>query len=99
MPTTGVRFVALKEGSRPRTVLVVDLGYSSKRRSCGIALSPGRLDGFGDALFEVFLAELDKLLLGSQVLERQITASWIAAAQSAARSLILTGQYSSHAAQ
>ena len=56
MPTDGVRFVALKEVSRPRTVLAVDLGYSSERRSCGIAVSDDSRSAcwtFGDALTEV----------------------------------------------
>jgi hypothetical protein len=51
-----IRFVALKEVSGPRTVLAVDLGYSSERRSCGIALSNdsiARCWTFGDALTEV----------------------------------------------
>ena len=50
------RFAALKEVSGSRSVLAVDLGYSSKRRSCGIALSNDSRAAcctFGDALIEV----------------------------------------------
>jgi hypothetical protein len=56
MLTDGVRFLALNEISRGRSVLAVDLGYSSARRSCGIALSDdsrGACCTFGDAVIEV----------------------------------------------
>lgn len=51
-----IRFSALKDVSHDRSVLAVDLGYSSKGKTCGIALSDVSTTTcctFGDALSKV----------------------------------------------
>lgn len=55
-PSGHIRFSALADESHNRNVLAVDLGYSSKAKSCGIALSDNSMAvccTFGNALAKV----------------------------------------------
>ncbi len=56
MPTRAPRFEALRDSARQRPVIAVDLGYSSKRPTCGVAtsiLGESKCYRFGDAVTRV----------------------------------------------
>jgi len=52
LSSTGHRFIALSKESKDLNIIVVDIGYSAKRRTCGISWSDDKCEKyqFGEAI-------------------------------------------------